>query len=288
MENLYEFSDILAAPYEVFIDSSVNEKYAIQTHWHYYTELLCIISGSARITSDEKSEILEPGDIALLFPRSIHKIEHVEGHTSYYVLKFDISKLNFYGSFTPKLSSIIHSAAADKKLSPFFKSSLLENTGIYNEIKECLREFQAADYGYGIKLNGLICSLMITLIRIWKNNGLDTDKLLADSEDSSIYTITEYIDENIASLPPVSELSAMCNMSYSLFSREFKRLYGRSCKEYIEFIRVCKAEELIQFTNFDIAQIGSMLGFSDSSHFIKTFSKFKNITPKKFRSINRK
>ena len=36
------------------------------------------------------------------------------------------------------------------------------------------------------------------------------------------------------------------------FAKNFKQYYGRSCKEYIEFIRICKAEDMLLFTDFDL------------------------------------
>ena len=75
----------------------------------------------------------------------------------------------------------------------------------------------------------------------------------------------------------------MCNMSYSYFAKNFKQYYGRSCKEYIEFIRVSKAADLLLFTDFDLSYISQETGFSDSSHLIKIFRKWKGVTPKQFK-----
>ena len=122
------------------------------------------------------------------------------------------------------------------------------------------------------------------MIRIWREQGFNTDKAAAhSSETNSIRAITAYIDVHAGETIRVEELADMCNMSYSYFAKSFKQYYGRSCKEYIEFIRVSKAADLLLFTEFDLSYISQETGFSDSSHLIKTFRKWKGITPKQFK-----
>ncbi|MGN1090834.1 MAG: helix-turn-helix domain-containing protein [Huintestinicola sp.] len=44
-----------------------------------------------------------------------------------------------------------------------------------------------------------------------------------------------------------------------------------------------KAEELLLFTDYDLNYISQETGFSDCSHLIKSFKKYRGITPKQFR-----
>lgn len=44
-------------------------------------------------------------------------------------------------------------------------------------------------------------------------------------------------------------------MSYSYFAKNFHQLYGQSCKQYIEFVKVCKVEDFLLFTDFDLNYI---------------------------------
>ena len=122
------------------------------------------------------------------------------------------------------------------------------------------------------------------LIRIWREQGFDTDQAINNSSEvDSIHSITEYIDAHAGEPIKVEDLADMCNMSYSYFAKNFKQYYGRSCKEYIEFIRVSKAEDMLLFTDFDLSYISQETGFSDSSHLIKIFKKWKGVTPKQFK-----
>ena len=55
--------------------------------------------------------------------------------------------------------------------------------------------------------------------------------------------------------------------------------------EYLEEMRVYKAEELLMFTDFDLTYIANECGYSDCSHLINSFKKHKNMTPKQFRKM---
>ena len=112
----------------------------------------------------------------------------------------------------------------------------------------------------------------------------------AFAEDSryDIYNITEYIDSSMALNPKVSEIAEKCGMSYSYFAKKFLAVYGKTCKEYIEDMRIYKAEEFLIFTDFDLTYISQETGFSDCSHMIKSFKKHHGTTPKQFRDIRQK
>lgn len=96
----------------------------------------------------------------------------------------------------------------------------------------------------------------------------------------SFYHILEYIDAHSAEPLEVRQLAEMCHMSYSNFARLFRENYGRSCKEYIKYIRLNKAQDLLLNSDYDLDYIAQKTGFFDCSHFIRTYKKWRGITPK--------
>lgn len=46
MNNLYEYIDPIASPYEAFLFDSNTSPLPIPAHWHYYAELLYIHQGT--------------------------------------------------------------------------------------------------------------------------------------------------------------------------------------------------------------------------------------------------
>ena len=84
----------------------------------------------------------------------------------------------------------------------------------------------------------------------------------------SFYHILEYIDTHSAEPLEVRQLAEMCYMSYSNFARLFRENYGRSCKEYIKYIRLNKAQDLLLNSDYDLDYIAQETGFFDCSHFM--------------------
>lgn len=182
--------------------------------------------------------------------------------------------------------SLFNLAKGDSHAPKYFSKAMLTDYPIAGIFSSCEHEMQQQEYGYRILVQSQINSLLTFILRIWRAQGFNTDKALAipqNTEEASIHSITEYIDAHAQEPLKVEDLARMCNMSYSYFAKSFRELYGQSCKKYIEFIRLCKAEDLLLFTNLDLNYISQETGFSDCSHFIKAFRSKHKMTPKQYR-----
>lgn len=284
MQYLFEYSDKLNSPFEAFLFDTTREVFPIRPHWHYFMELIYMLDGTALVNCDQETYILRPGDLILFHPQAVHSVyTTTNSPLKYEVIKFDINQLNVTNSYTPKLSHVFRKAKDDETANIYFAASDLQGIPVQELFSLCLKEMGAKPYGYDLLINSNLCALLIQLLRIWRSNGFDTDTaVIAKTETESIHSITEYIDYHSSEPLKVQELAEKCGMSYSYFAKEFKYLYNQSCKEYIDFIRVCKAEDLLLFTNFDLTFISQETGFFDCSHLIKVFKKHKGITPKQF------
>lgn len=139
-------------------------------------------------------------------------------------------------------------------------------------------------YGYDSFLRSSIIQLTVELLRIWREHGFTQESDSTEKEDDfSIHDVLMYIDTHSQENIRVDELAKMCHMSYSYFAKTFHRLYGQSCKEYIEFVRLSKVENLLLFTNYDLNYISNETGFADCSHLIRVFKRKYRMTPKQYR-----
>lgn len=285
MQYLFEYHDTLDSPYEAFLYDTVTMPFPVRPHWHYFMEIIYMLEGTGLIECDGQSFAVEEGDMILFYPESVHAIYTATNfHLKYAVIKFDVNKLYTENSYAPKLRVILESANKSKEAGIFFKEETIKDIPVKEIFDECRLELENQNYGYDIVVHNKICYLLVQLIRIWRENGFNTDMAAARAvETDSIHDITAYIDAHAGESIRVEELADMCNMSYSYFAKNFKQYYGRSCKEYIEFIRVSKAADLLLFTDFDLSYISQETGFSDSSHLIKIFRKWKGVTPKQFK-----
>lgn len=105
------------------------------------------------------------------------------------------------------------------------------------------------------------------------------------SSESNLKDVITFIDENSEKPLNISDLANIASLSVYHFSRKFKKFTGLSPHEYVILKRLTHAKSLLKNTSFSINKISDMIGFSSPSHFIATFKKHMNMTPKEFRNF---
>ncbi len=288
MSNLFEKTASLSTPVECFVFDAANEEFPIRPHWHYFAEFIYMLRGTACITAGNKTYRAAAGDLVILPPACVHSITAADGTLPLYsVLKFDLGKFPSISSYSPSPAGIFR-YAAEKNMPVYFDPEAAAKIGCPAIFADCVNEMKEFRYGYDVILRSQIYRLIYGIIRSWEDTGLNiSDCPPAADKDRSIENITEYIDRRLGENIKVADIAAECHLSYSAFAAKFREYYGTSCKEYIEKMRIYKAEEYLLFTDRDIDEIGQETGFSDSSHFIKSFRKYRGVTPKKFRDARR-
>ncbi len=137
---------------------------------------------------------------------------------------------------------------------------------------------------YSLQMQADLYSILIEIAKKSKKEVGSATRRRNDT-DFTFHHILEYIDTHSGEPLEIQDLAAMCHMSYSHFAKLFRENYGRSCKEYITYIRLVKAQDLLLHTDYDINYIALETGFFDCSHFIRTYKKWKGITPKQERML---
>lgn len=152
-------------------------------------------------------------------------------------------------------------------------------------VQDIFEEYTEKREMYMLAVQSGIYKLLIIMARQMKTNGDFKHK----RSDGDVYFnhILEYIDAHSSEQIEVQDLAEMCSMSYSHFARSFKARYGRSCKEYILYIRLNKAQNMLLYSDYSMEYIAQENGFSDSSYFIRVYKKWRGITPKQERMQNR-
>ena len=291
MYNLFEPGDLLNSPYEAFLYDTTKHYFPVRSHWHHYMEIILMVEGTALIESDEKKYLLHPGDMAALPPKSIHAIynaPNMRNDLLYYVIKFDLNRYRENIGYVPQNKSAVLQAMDHPEVSFYFSSQELSDFPVMEFFSGCAREASSKHYGYYMILYSYLNCILVNMLRVWRARGFTPSYEVSAPSGSSIETITEYIDAHSDQPLKVEQLAIRCHMSYSFFAKQFRQIYGRSCKEYIEYIRVIKTEDMLLFTDYDMTYISEAAVFSDCIHMIKTFRKYKNTTPKQFRMQNTK
>lgn len=292
MNSLFEYTDTLNAPYEAFLYDANNNYFPIRSHWHYFCEVLYMLQGSAMVTCDSESYVLSQDEIIILPPSSVHSIYSTSyGPLNYYVLKFDLNQLEsaVHSSETGNIRFTSCFPPSMPRTEDFLKMSLRndededERNKIRSLFEGCITELNGKNFGYFSVTRSYICEILIHFLRKRRQLGLKLPESTEVKDSDSINTITEYIDAHLNEELRVEDLAKRCNMSYSYFAKCFSELYGQSCKHYISFLRLCKAENMLLFTDYDLTYISQETGFCDCSHLIHAFKEKNKVTPHQYR-----
>ncbi|MCR5271367.1 MAG: AraC family transcriptional regulator [Lachnospiraceae bacterium] len=284
MKDLYENTDRLNSPMEAWFTDTSYMLFPIESHWHYFVEILYVTTGEICVSCNEMTYTLSEGDMIFIPPQVVHAIFGVENKKSgnYIVLRFDPNRMDFSMSYLPKVNTVSKLYTQNKDMRLKFDSKELDGFDLKRFFDTCLNEMEEKKYGYDQFMQSHISSLLIILYRYWHEQGIEMEQSVSE-ELFNIHDILMYIDKHSGEQIRMETLAKKCNMSYSYFAKVFHDLYGQSCKEYIEFIRLSKVENLLLFTDYDLNYISSETGFSDCSHLIRVFKRRYGITPKKYR-----
>ena len=289
MKALFEYDDVLNRPVEAFCFDTTKHHLPVETHLHYFIEVLYMYEGEIEVVCNDVRYVLRKGDLIFMPPLARHAIYRLsKEECRYAVLKFSADRIRLHGDYLPRIGTIFQNPSLSKNLPIFFANGVIPYFNAEEFTRKCIAEIQNKCYGYDSVLYARISEFLVVLLRYWHNNGFDEAlKPFDNTKEYSIHNIILYIGEHLGENLSVGELADMCHMSYSYFAKTFHRLYGQSCKEYMEFLRLSKAENLLLFTDYDLNYISEETGFADCSHFIRVFKKKYEMTPKQFRKENR-
>lgn len=145
-----------------------------------------------------------------------------------------------------------------------------------NRMKAMLEKQRLSNYA----VSKIIYSILINLMEQNNNNSIATIHI---NEKNALYKVTQYIEKNLSGELGIKELSQVANYSQSYFSKLFIKLYGITPSKYVLERRILKAKELLCKHNEKVDVIAQLLGFYDTSHFVRVFKKAEGTTPAEFR-----
>lgn len=93
----------------------------------------------------------------------------------------------------------------------------------------------------------------------------------------------DYIYSHIHYRITMKELSEYLKLSESYLSKLFHKEMGVTLSQYILDLKIEKAKNLLQYSEYNMIEIANYLSFSSQSHFIQVFQKKIGLTPRKYR-----
>lgn len=111
----------------------------------------------------------------------------------------------------------------------------------------------------------------------------DTDRETKDTRASLIHDIQSFVDENITNDVSLQSIADHVYLHPVYVSKVYKLETGDNLSDYIQTVRMQKAEYLLKSSTEKIYEIASRLGYQRPHSFNHAFKKHKGMTPQEYR-----
>jgi len=95
--------------------------------------------------------------------------------------------------------------------------------------------------------------------------------------------LAEFIEEHLAEDISLAALAELVDLSLYHFARAFTQSFGMPPHRYHCARRMDRARSLLRMPALSVTQVGSRIGFCETSSFTRAFRKFTGLTPSEYR-----
>lgn len=125
-------------------------------------------------------------------------------------------------------------------------------------------------------VRGMVYSLLFELARF---NGKKASRTPGRNANLPFEKAIEYVEKNYANNFKIADLANECHMSETHFRRIFQEKMNMTPIEYVNFVRVRKACELIDKTDISMEDVALKVGFITPSTFNRNFRRIVGTSP---------
>lgn len=225
--------------------------------FHPHGELVYVTRGAVPVTVDGERHLLKEGEVAVVFPYLPHAYE-ASPEAEAILLLFDPAQTAF------------DTTLLTRKPVCFYR----EGTSLYPLMDRAVdmlgRERPKTAMAYVNAVLGELLEL------------LELTEAQSPTGDVTLQLLS-YCAEHFTQEITVRSIAQALFISESYVSKIFSGKLKCSCREYVNGLRVQKAQSLLEDTELRIGQIMAQCGFHNQSSFNRVFREFCGISPKAYR-----
>ena len=225
-----------------------------------------------------ESYIGKPGDAFVVSPGNLHLMGTQTGAADYFTFLFPLKYISFRSDDLLDESLLEPLSSGHLMITPRIgdaASGLCEQLAdIYMEKKEGA----GADIATQIRIKLVLLQF---ILEMW-NKGL-----VVENDTSGRNTVEKemvsYIQQNYTGTISLKEFGEQFHLSEKYISRYFKEHFHITLSQYVTYLRLEHAKQLLQDTDIPITEIALQSGYQNVSYFIRSFKKTYEVSPLKYR-----
>lgn len=262
-------------PLEFYHVTPSHPRYEMSYHWHTQYEIIRILKGEFLVTIDSKEFTAHTGDIIFIQDGLLHG--GIPKNCVYECIVFDLQSLLKHAvPHQKQMQGILNHTL---RIHYLFPSS---NDRLHKIVWGLFEAMRMKAPGHELTALG---SFYMLFGYVLEAGYYDT---AADSPDKNskrvlqLKNALELIETSYASCITLDDLAKSAGMNSKYFCRFFQEMTHRTPIDYLNYYRIECACFQLATSDDSITEVALNCGFNDISYFIKTFKKYKGLTPKKY------
>lgn len=247
-------------------------------HLNDYIEIYVFVSGDVDYIVEDDYIPLEAGDAVIILPHDLHVpvIKSQSVYERFYMLipldAFSFFHFDVLGAYRSIKKNKIYlpPEAKERLLKLLYEVSRLSDEGDTPAVS-----LQRA--GLLLQIQGLLSGFAND-----KNTFFAPE--ISSEMPEKLKEILKYISTNAQDICGVKDIAKRFFVSYQYLASLFNRYVGVNVNYYLRMKRIALAKGYLE-SGRSVAEACYDSGFSDSSHFIKTFREFVGMTPKQYKNL---
>ena len=268
-------------PFSTYHIENAGRSFQIPVHWHDEFEIIYVRSGFLTVSISGESYIGKTGEAFVVSPGNLHLMGSQSGTVDYYTFLFPLKYISF------RTDDMLD----EKLLEPLNSGHLMICPRVKDTAKELCEQlieiYMAKKDESESKIATQVRTKIILLqfiLEMWK-------KGFVIENDTSGRNIVEkemvsYIQQNFTGKISLKEFGEQFHLSEKYISRYFKEHFHITLSQYITYLRLEHAKQLLQDTDIPVTDVAMQSGYQNVSYFIRSFQKAYAVSPLKYRKNN--
>lgn len=243
-------------------------RHAYPRHSHDYYVICLIEHGRQSFLHEGTKYVTPPGGVILINPGAVHTGEAVDER--------GFEMLSLYPT-SSQMETIAFELTGRHHGVPFFKNARVDDSWVTKNLLSLHRVlFDSSD---ALEYESRFTWVMAQLVKRYADASFTEPRI--GRERTAIERARRYIDENFAKGVTLGELAQQVAFSPYYFLRVFRAEVGMPPYEYLENVRVRRAQQLIE-SGKPLADVTVEAGYSSQSHMTRHFKRIIGVTPGRY------
>ena len=242
------------------VDGVYSAHTKVPKHSHPYAVVCVGLTGTCSEVFAGRVRQYEASTVEFLPPDHSHSLAFPFADTRAFSIDIPICWIERASEFSLRLDNSVHA-----------HGGLL--SGLMMKIYD---EFRYLDSASPVAIQGLMMEMLAAVSRTTSNlSARRPQRWLARAEEFLRASVTEHLT--------LAQVASAAGVHPVYLAREFRRFHRCTIGEYIRRLRVERACRQLSSSDESLATIAAGSGFSDQSHFSRTFKRVMGVTPAQYR-----